>query len=95
MDDAPSLYADREQKISRVIHAEMNAILTANECIRGFTLYSKLCPCDRCTVHAIQKGIRHFVTYQETDDEARRWNTVLTEKYIAEVGGLLVKVKRD
>ncbi|MHC1479084.1 deoxycytidylate deaminase [Frateuria aurantia] len=53
---------DRERKLSRTIHAEMNAILHAREPTDGLTLYvTPLPPCDRCAAHIIQAGIRRVV----------------------------------
>ena len=56
--DDEHLYAERETKYRRVIHAEMNAILTAKEPLTGCTLYVwPMPPCDRCAAHIIQSGI--------------------------------------
>ncbi|AFC85696.1 deoxycytidylate deaminase [Frateuria aurantia] len=53
---------DRDRKLSRTIHAEMNAILHAREPTEGLTLYvTPLPPCDRCAAHIIQAGIRRVV----------------------------------
>lgn len=71
-DDNPSLYANREVKYSRVVHAEMNAILHARESLHGCTLYVwPMPPCERCAAHVIQSGIKHVVAppIKETD----RW----------------------
>lgn len=62
MPDRPEDYADREVKYSRVIHAEMNALLNAKEQLLGYTLYVwPFFPCDRCAVHIIQSGIKRVV----------------------------------
>lgn len=65
IDDSPSTYAERELKYSRVVHAEMNAILNCTERPQGMTLYTFSngwgpC-CDRCAVHIIQAGIARIV----------------------------------
>lgn len=55
-------YVNRERKYQRIIHAEMNAILTAREPLNGYTLFSwPLPPCDRCIPHIIQSGITRLV----------------------------------
>jgi len=64
-DDDPDLYANRETKYARVVHAEMNAILACAERPSGMTLYTFSrgwgpC-CDRCAAHIIQAGIRRVV----------------------------------
>lgn len=65
--DAPELYADRSEKYQRVIHAEQNALLLANEDVTGCTMYtfppSRSGACDRCAAHIIQAGIKKIVHY--------------------------------
>ena len=39
-DDSPALYAERERKYRRVIHAEANALLFAARPLAGCTLYT-------------------------------------------------------
>ncbi len=67
MEDRPELYQDREKKLSRVIHAEMNAILNSNQSVHGATLFSTLQSCDRCAVHIIQAGIKRVVAPKDYD----------------------------
>jgi dCMP deaminase len=76
--DADELYADRETKYSRVVHAEQNALLhTGNERLTGFTMYTwppGFGPtCDRCAAHVIQAGIKHVVHVKNDSDFASRW----------------------
>lgn len=63
--DAEELYEEREVKLERVVHAEMNALLFAPESVRGYTLYTAppgIGPsCQRCTAHIIQAGISDVV----------------------------------
>lgn len=74
MSDAQALYEDRDQKLSRVIHAEMNAILSAHEPVKGYTAYLTLPSCDRCAAHLIQAGIRRVVWPSRIPDSfAERW----------------------
>lgn len=49
---------DREYKYQRVIHAEMNAILSAKEPLNSCTLYVTLAPCSHCAAAIIQSGIK-------------------------------------
>lgn len=74
--DDPALYADRAEKYQRVIHAEVNALLTGQN-LSDCTLYTwppGLAPtCDRCATLVIQAGIKRVV-YAHADSEfARRW----------------------
>lgn len=56
---------DRDNKLSRTIHAEMNALLNAlhqNVNVRGCTLYvTPLLVCEHCAVHLTQAGIERVV----------------------------------
>lgn len=71
-DDSPAKYEDRELKYSRVVHAELNAILQAAESLRGYTLYVYPIPtCDRCAAAIIQAGISRVVYVIGADDS--RW----------------------
>lgn len=55
-------YGNRDRKYQRIIHAEMNAILTAREPLNGYTLFVwPLPPCNRCIPHIIQSGIGKLV----------------------------------
>lgn len=57
--DNPILYNTRELKYPRIVHAEMNAILTARECLQGYSLFvTPLPPCPHCTGAIIQSGIK-------------------------------------
>jgi dCMP deaminase len=61
--DDDSLYANRETKYARVVHAETNAIVTAKERLDGCTLYtSPLPPCPACAGLIIQAGIKRIVS---------------------------------
>lgn len=73
--DADELYANREEKYARVVHAEMNAILSANEQLSGCTMYTSWIgngpSCDRCSAHIIQAGIVRVVCTNGPAEE--RW----------------------
>ena len=74
MNDSPSLYLDRDEKYSRVIHAEINALLFARRPVINFTLYTwPFPPCDRCCVQLIQAGIKRFVWVPPSEDTLSRW----------------------
>jgi dCMP deaminase len=74
MNDDISLYANRDTKLSRVIHAELNAILLANKSVNGYTLYLwPFISCDRCAVHVIQAGINRVVCPLPNKDQLDRW----------------------
>lgn len=79
IEDKPELLADREEKLKRVIHAEMNAILTAREPIKGYTLYTyPFLTCERCAVHVIQAGIVRVVAMPPNLEQIERWSHSLS-----------------
>ncbi|MGJ4952990.1 deaminase [Bradyrhizobium sp. HKCCYLS20291] len=65
---------DRDTKISLVIHAEINAVLTAREPLHGYTLYTwPFLTCDRCALHMVQAGIKRVVAPELPEDKRERW----------------------
>lgn len=60
--DDPAILADRDEKLRRTIHAEMNAVLFAERSIVGCSIYVTHPPCARCAAVLIQAGIRRVVT---------------------------------
>jgi dCMP deaminase len=78
MPDSPELYANREEKYSRIVHGEMNAAIWATTSLVGCTLYTwPFAPCDRCFVHMLQLGLRRFVAPKISDELATRWGPAL------------------
>lgn len=74
MPDAVSKYLDRQEKYSRIIHAEINALLFAGQSVEGHTVYTwPMFCCDRCTVQLIQAGIYRFVAPYPTKRQLDRW----------------------
>lgn len=75
--DDEAMYADRELKLERVVHAELNALLLAKEPVAGYTLYTwppGFGPsCARCTAHIIQAGICRVVHVRDESHFGSRW----------------------
>lgn len=89
MPDGPEIYANREEKYSRIVHCEMNALLHAGQSTHGATLYTyPFLSCDRCAVHMIQAGIHRFVAPKLNTEAGARWEPtfVKTRKYCEECG---------
>lgn len=88
-DDSPAVYADRDQKLSRVVHAEVNAILFAGRRLDGCTLYTvPFSPCDRCAGVVIQAGIKRVVAPACPPAIRERWAKSLesAERQFREAG---------
>ena len=80
MKDDDYLYANRDIKLSRIIHAEMNVILNAKEVLRGYTLYTwPMFCCDHCAIHVIQSGIHRVVSPKITGETLERWRKHLSK----------------
>lgn len=93
IEDTPELLYNREEKYKRVIHCELNAILSSRERLDGYTLYNwPGQSCSRCAVHIIQAGITRVVAPSNDSDFAKRWKheTELAESLFKEAGIELV-----
>jgi len=91
MSDHPSLYEDRETKYSRIVHAEMNAILNAHGPVDGCTLYCTFTPCDRCAVFVVQAGITRVVSPEPTPEQLERWgNSLAATRAIFQEAGVMM-----
>lgn len=89
MEDKKEWYENREEKYSRILHCEINAILNAAENLTGYTLYTwPFLSCDRCAVQVIQTGISTVVAPKlpPEDSKYERWNPILniSRGYFAE-----------
>lgn len=74
MTDLPPRYEDKDEKYSRIVHAEMNAILHSTEKLEGYTLYTwPFMTCDRCAVAVIQSGITRVVSPRCPEELLERW----------------------
>ena len=94
--DTEERYNNRELKYKLVVHAEVNAIITAGDKARGSTLYvwpSFALPpiCNECCKVAITAGIADIVGYQaDTDIErAARWaESISISKMLCDEAGI-------
>ena len=89
MSDDEALYANREEKYSRIVHCEVNASIFAERPLRGSTLYTwPFASCDRCAVQMLQLGAQRFVFPEPTPEQKTRWAGAWerTERYFREAG---------
>ncbi len=87
MEDTLELLNNREEKYSRIIHAEVNALLAAKCDLTGCTLYTfPFMTCDRCMVQMVQAGINTFVFPKASEETLKRWGPTFERvlKYFAE-----------
>jgi len=99
MPDLPELYANREEKYSRIIHCEMNALLfSRDQTLEDYTLYTyPFMSCDRCFEHMVQKGIIRFVYPKATPDQLTRWGDTFERvlRYAEETGVEMVELEME
>jgi dCMP deaminase len=96
MEDRPEWYENREEKYSRVVHGEINAVsFCRDQSLVGYTLYTTpFMPCDRCFVQMVQKGITRFVAPKATEDQLVRWGAAFDKvrQYARDCGVELVEL---
>jgi dCMP deaminase len=72
MCDHDELYADRETKYSRTIHAELNAVLNSQQ-TENCVAYVTHPPCTNCALVLIQSGISRVCCPVPSSDLLSRW----------------------
>jgi dCMP deaminase len=96
MPDNDTSLENRDEKYSRTVHCEINALLFAGRPIpAGSTLFTyPFISCDRCVVQMLQAGIKSFVAPKATEEQLTRWSKAFekTRLYIEECGGILTEV---
>ena len=95
MPDNPEWYSNREEKYSRIVHCEINAMIHSYEKLEGYTLYTyPFIPCDRCCVQMIQAGIKRMVAPVPSADALTRWSAAFekTKLYCQQSGVEVVEI---
>lgn len=87
--DYPQILNVREVKYQYIIHAEMNAILSAQTDLEECTIYTyPFLPCPRCASVIVQSGINRVVSPKCQNE---RWKKVLKESsYFMSMSGVEV-----
>ena len=81
-----------ETKYPFVVHAELNAILTANgRDLRGSRIYVSLFPCNECAKAIIQSGIREI--YYLSDKYATTPTTVASKRMLDAAGVRYIQLR--
>jgi len=70
--DEDQMTYDRPMKYNLIIHAEMNALMFANQSVKGCTVYVTHHPCDNCFKHLLQAGIEKI--YYESKSVLERFS---------------------
>lgn len=98
MPDLDELYAYRDEKYSRIVHCEINALIFAgaHPKLDGSTLYTvPFLSCDRCVVQMLQAGVKRFVAPPPTAEQITRWGVAFmrTKQYIEECGATYQEIE--
>jgi dCMP deaminase len=90
MYDGPELYENRNIKYTRILHADLNAILSAKQNVTGYTIYTyPFFTCATCALAIIQAGIKTVISPEFQDAGLqKRWNqsTELAKTFYRESG---------
>jgi dCMP deaminase len=75
VEDYHERIANRDTKLLYTIHAEMNAILSAKEPLKGYSLFVwPFQPCAHCAASIIQSGIKEvYCPFNAHLDSYERW----------------------
>ena len=75
VEDSPERIANRDTKLLYTIHAEMNAILSAKEPLKDYSLFVwPFQPCAHCAASIIQAGIKDvYCPFNDHLDSYERW----------------------
>lgn len=96
MPDNPEFYANREEKYSRIVHGEVNALVfSRDQSHQGYTLYTwPMLSCDRCFVQMVQAGITRFVAPKPTPEKLTRWGAAFerVKQYAKECNVEIVEI---
>ncbi|AUM62831.1 deoxycytidylate deaminase [Spiroplasma monobiae] len=75
-------------KYPYIVHAELNAILSSKDSVRGCEIYTNLFPCNECTKSIIQSGIKK-ITYS-SDKYDQSVENLIAKKMLKEANVELV-----
>ncbi len=70
---------NRDMKILRTLHAELNAILFAQQDLEGCTMYITAPPCAQCMAAMIQVGITTVICFTPEKAFEGRWKASCDE----------------
>jgi dCMP deaminase len=93
VEDSVHRYMERELKYQMVVHAELNAILSAGEDVSGMTLYCTLHPCCECAKAVIQAGITSVVVPYAEPLERYAESMANAQQMFIESGVLLRQIR--
>src|SRR6478736_2390241 len=87
VDDTDERYNDRDTKLSLICHAELNAIVQAEQSVKGCDIYiyptlMKPAPCPECSKIIAQSGIKNVLFYKSDKPLSERWQKLAEASHI-------------
>lgn len=76
--DTNERYSVKSEKYPRIVHAEMNAILSSNVSLSGCSAFVTAPCCASCAAALIQKDISHVYMLLPSEDFMDRWKESLS-----------------
>ncbi len=74
--DRPEDYLDRDLKLLKVVHAEVNAICFCRDVMDNYSIFTyPFAPCPNCAGQIIHKGIKEVYFPAMNQAQADRWYT--------------------
>lgn len=92
----PEVWNDREAKLARVVHAEIDVLMDAGLLAHSATLYiHPWMPCERCAAAVASSGVKRVVARKGDPEREQRWSKsfVLARQIFADAGVELLEVE--
>ena len=83
---------DRNLKYRMIIHAEVNAIMFAQQSLKGCNIFTwPMAPCSRCATQIIQSEIIRVVSIQPDNKLIERWGSdmIIADQMYKEAGVII------
>jgi dCMP deaminase len=92
MEDKEEWWNDRPEKLARVIHSEMNALLNSKESVTNMSLYCTHPCCEQCAKHIIASGITRVV-FGSNESIRRRFDITKSMQMFADCGVEVLEIE--
>ena len=88
-------FINREHKLLRTVHAEVNALSFASQSVEGCSLYTTHAPCANCAAIIIQHGVSTVLFPEPDEGFLERWGDSYREALLMfkEAGVYVMEMK--
>lgn len=86
--DTEDLLLNQDEKLPRMIHAEMNAVLNATRSVHGAAMFTTRTPCAECAKLIIQAGVEAIYRLPIPEERHLKWRDsfATADRIFAEAG---------